>query len=350
MGKKNLKIKKRFSFKGDTIIEVIIGIALLGVTIAAAYISTTHSLREGTDAGNRNRAVGFAQQQIEVLVQSFMNNTVSQYTGSPDQPFCVHTDGSLVGKMGDTCTVCVNSDGIQDQLVNQGTSCPSGDNGLYDMNTVYKNGIFTTTINWQAPNGSGHDSAVQYYKLPESVPGPPPPPTLIVNGDIYTNLDQANGFNHAIRVTLQAFFNGLPGPSVVQSQQRGPNGLVANSFQVNAGGGSPLKEQLDSIGERSNPYSFNIDISKLGTLDRVNISFNLGVNKYRNNIKTQDHHEVDAITVKQIKIANVFGSKFHCSGCSSYYGPAAYYDPMPPYQLWLPGNNSPVNQANFIPF
>lgn len=158
--------------RGDTIVEVIICIAVLGVVMAVAYVSTTHSLQVGTDAGNRNRAVGFAQQQIEQIKYYDQTNVLSAKLAgiSPGQHFCYDPKLDVIIALGSQqyCTVCTFTNGAVDQYINPGSgSCNPSDQSIYSIYLTYDAAnVFSANARWVAPNGSGFGDLSLYYKLP----------------------------------------------------------------------------------------------------------------------------------------------------------------------------------------
>jgi prepilin-type N-terminal cleavage/methylation domain-containing protein len=60
---------RRFSLNqaGDTIIEVMVAVAILALVLTVAYQSTSRSLQSGVDSSNRQQAIALASQQIEII-------------------------------------------------------------------------------------------------------------------------------------------------------------------------------------------------------------------------------------------------------------------------------------------
>lgn len=75
-------MKMTRSQAGDTIIEVMIALAIIGFTIALAYSITSRSLRIGRQAQERTEAVKLAESQIESLVALARNSALDSTTGS----------------------------------------------------------------------------------------------------------------------------------------------------------------------------------------------------------------------------------------------------------------------------
>lgn len=88
---KHLQLAKaRLDQKGDTIIEVMISVSVLAVVLGVAFALSTQSMREGTDANNRNIAVQLSQQQI-ASIQSLIK--VSSSTPTFPSTFCMNSAG-----------------------------------------------------------------------------------------------------------------------------------------------------------------------------------------------------------------------------------------------------------------
>jgi type II secretory pathway pseudopilin PulG len=172
------KLLKRISrsIGGDTIVEVVLCIAVLGVAMAVAYVSVSHSLQVGTDAGNRDRALGLAQQQMEIIKTSEHNDTaLSAFTANPGVPFCIDpaTHTRLSAAHDGYCEVCINNSGQPDAsqayAESSSTGCPTDDRIIYFNSLKYDSStkVFTSNSHWNASNGSQQDQITFYYKLPQ---------------------------------------------------------------------------------------------------------------------------------------------------------------------------------------
>ncbi|MEX1995564.1 MAG: hypothetical protein WD887_02195, partial [Candidatus Saccharimonadales bacterium] len=128
-----------------------IGITILSVVLGAAYASSSTSLQQGTAAGNRAKALGYAEGQIG-LIKSAANNSaalLNQY--KIDQPFCILGDGSV-----DTKSVNA-SKGV----------CELSTQAPYGVGVRYNSGskVFTVTAKWPGNNASAEDQLILYYKV-----------------------------------------------------------------------------------------------------------------------------------------------------------------------------------------
>jgi prepilin-type N-terminal cleavage/methylation domain-containing protein len=143
------------SRRGDTIIEVLLSIAILSIVLGTAFVSSNHSLQNGVDAGNRNKALSYSQEQIEFMKNTaYQNPTLAGTYRVVPSPFCIDTSD------GQTAIISTNPQ--------YGTKCKSYRGSQYSIKIDYNNGpqVFTVTTNWDAPNGSGQDELKLYYKLP----------------------------------------------------------------------------------------------------------------------------------------------------------------------------------------
>jgi prepilin-type N-terminal cleavage/methylation domain-containing protein len=83
-------MSKPWKQNGDTIVEVMISMAVIAVVLVAAYITTDHSLNSSEAATEREDATMLAQSQFEI-----MSNASSTELGSAPAKFCFPTATSL---------------------------------------------------------------------------------------------------------------------------------------------------------------------------------------------------------------------------------------------------------------
>lgn len=58
---------KKLNNKGDTLVEVMIAVAVLAFILASSYTLSSYAARLGQSAKERNQAVAYAQQQAEII-------------------------------------------------------------------------------------------------------------------------------------------------------------------------------------------------------------------------------------------------------------------------------------------
>jgi Tfp pilus assembly protein PilV len=139
--------------QGDTIVEVMISMAVLAVVLGATYAISTRSFQSGLNAQYRDQAVSYGQQQVELIREADNNNptTISTYSTPADSAFCIdpNTKSRLTG-----------------------SNCVFGN--LYTVNAQYRSAShsFQVTTSWDSAS-SVKQQIVMYYKSNDSFVGPP---------------------------------------------------------------------------------------------------------------------------------------------------------------------------------
>jgi type II secretory pathway pseudopilin PulG len=92
---------KKLQQKGDTIIEVMFAVAIVGITIASAYGVATLSLRNARQAQERGEALKIAESQIESLRAIAAGDDTAKQdaifdVASGDPIFCINSSGDPV--------------------------------------------------------------------------------------------------------------------------------------------------------------------------------------------------------------------------------------------------------------
>jgi prepilin-type N-terminal cleavage/methylation domain-containing protein len=176
--------------RGDTLIEVLICIAIVGAVITGAYALASHSLQEGLSASERTAAIKLAESQVEALKfrkkvtvsdtvwqTDFINVMVSKHT-------CLDTDATVTSDTNPNWTPRPNGNFPDNLTVKPSgnyadntahTQCVRQNNKYYiDITTPAPasptNPTYLVTVKW-APPGSdaeGNNSLSQaqlYYRF-----------------------------------------------------------------------------------------------------------------------------------------------------------------------------------------
>lgn len=80
--------------RGDTIIEVMMAMAIIGLILAAAYATTSRNLNTSQHTQERTEAVKIAETQIELMKSLTGSSRASLYSLPSD--FCVNSTGPSV--------------------------------------------------------------------------------------------------------------------------------------------------------------------------------------------------------------------------------------------------------------
>lgn len=154
------------NISGDTIIEVLICVVVLGVILTGAYVTSNNSLRSIREAQDRIQALGVAQAQVEDLraLASTELSTSSPYiTPSPGAPFCFYTSGgnTIIGT-GNNCVSTAFPIQYTTSIV--ATSGPAMGTPTYGTSNPPYN--FTITVKWLSPRtGQKYDYVYLYYRV-----------------------------------------------------------------------------------------------------------------------------------------------------------------------------------------
>lgn len=152
--------------RGDTIVEVMIVLAVLGLAIGISYATANRSLQNTRQAQENSQASELLQSQVEQLRVS---TDTSIYTNPSTTTFCM---------IGGTVTPI---DGTHPCKFNQtGSACTAADPFCYSVvisrcdtasDPCSAPGTFTATATWPDVTGSGNDTVTTDYRMPQLPPG-----------------------------------------------------------------------------------------------------------------------------------------------------------------------------------
>jgi|KBSSwiStaDraftv2_1062776.scaffolds.fasta_scaffold266137_2 prepilin-type N-terminal cleavage/methylation domain-containing protein len=92
--------------RGDTLVEVLIAIAVVTLVLGGAYVTTNRSLLATRSAQERGNALKNAESQIEQLKGLVASSSDTVFAASV--PFCISSSGSIVSDSSPECTVGTN--------------------------------------------------------------------------------------------------------------------------------------------------------------------------------------------------------------------------------------------------
>jgi prepilin-type N-terminal cleavage/methylation domain-containing protein len=147
------------SQQGETIVEVLIAIAIVSSVLAIAYSTMARNLSTMRDNQERTEAAKIAQGQIEALKQAWgtvdgQADIISER--SSGAPFCVST-----GEGHSTGSSTVTSDITTDTFPYQ-APCSSG---FYNMGIRYNSGVYIVTVRWDRINGGNRNEIAMAYRV-----------------------------------------------------------------------------------------------------------------------------------------------------------------------------------------
>ncbi len=146
-----LKLKTKYSQTGDTIVEVLLCIAVLGLALGTGYALTNRSFTYGLSSAERAQAQAIAQGQVELIKNAYINKVANEeptqfndYLSAPSS-FCIDTS---TGNRKATDSGCKT--------------------GLFTTaitsNNTPTNSVFTIVVSWDKTRGSSPNQTTLYYK------------------------------------------------------------------------------------------------------------------------------------------------------------------------------------------
>lgn len=143
-----IKLKKLTRQGGDTIVEVMIVLAVLGFAISISYATANRSLLNARQAQENSQASEIVQAQFENL------RTLTSAGIFRAAPFCLNTSNVIINYSVAGCVYTPNPLYTL-QISFAGTVAPSPNAG----------GTFTVVATWPDVEGQGNDTVRTSYRL-----------------------------------------------------------------------------------------------------------------------------------------------------------------------------------------
>ena len=311
---------KRFrglNSKGDTIIEVLIVLAVLSLAFVISYATANRGLIQSRNAEEHSEALGMIDNQVELLRAAF----VQQVEPSPPRtgvPFCMNGTTAEGG----FATGYPTADAADDSFIPQYPSdCRSG---FYNESVFYNStsGAFDFRVRWDGLGDLGRQQEELNYKIN--------PSSLFSSGFI-----TSTGFSWKLDGTYYDGHNdGYDGPNTCMSYAEDPyNPAPENEDKCDPPGPPPFPSPPDPCyGYQANAvdHGINIQLSPSAMYAR------------RDFINTYDISNSNAITSGNISVG---GQAYLTINFNQYQGdpvsasgPASSTNPgtLPPPANWNP--------------
>jgi type II secretory pathway pseudopilin PulG len=158
-------LKKDNNNNGDTIVEVLLSITIIGLVLGAAYLLTNRSLQAGIAAREHTEALNFVQGQIERLKSAKESSSTIIFNAAyavPGNDFCLVVDPT-------TKTVSKKSPATTDAACM--VDAESSSNGRYHLSATYTKSsdlnpsTFRFSATWERIGGGTTESADIYYRF-----------------------------------------------------------------------------------------------------------------------------------------------------------------------------------------
>jgi type II secretory pathway pseudopilin PulG len=166
------------NIKGDTIIEVLICLAILGFIMTLAYSISNRSLQTIRRSQERIEALKLAEGQLELL-KNLQKNQKSEYAStsgrSSSEPFCLYVaDPSVPSDKGvqlfPASPAWSSEISTDDLSVNYTGKCSDqGSGNLYNIAIVppgdVNGGVYKVYVRWEKFGGGANEQVTLEYKL-----------------------------------------------------------------------------------------------------------------------------------------------------------------------------------------
>jgi len=137
--------------RGDTIVEVLIAIAVISLVLGGAYVTTNRSLRATRSAQERGNALKLVESQIEQLKGLIATNPAGVFGAGVPSPFCVYNN-TIVDPSTGNCTV--NTSGA-----------PTTAEPKFNLAITRSGNAFTVKNNWLDVGGNQNAATQITYRV-----------------------------------------------------------------------------------------------------------------------------------------------------------------------------------------
>lgn len=140
--------------RGDTIVEVLLAMSIIGIVLGAAFGIANRSVNVGQDAQERTEALKIAESQLEIFKSQYPKDQTIRLR-TDQQPFCFDIKA-------------VNSQKNSDDAACSGIN-GSGASGLYSVSIIPPNATslsksYEIRVIWQRIGGGPDNNLSLYYK------------------------------------------------------------------------------------------------------------------------------------------------------------------------------------------
>jgi Tfp pilus assembly protein PilV len=139
------------SQKGDTIVEVLIAIAVITSVLGGAFVMTNRSLQNTRTAQERVNAVKLAESQVELLKDVVATNPDSIFGAGTPASYCITSTGTVLSSTNASCKMDASGTAT--------TAEPA-----YNLAITRSGNTFTVNTSWTSIRGGGNNSVQMKYR------------------------------------------------------------------------------------------------------------------------------------------------------------------------------------------
>lgn len=168
----------RLSSRGETIVEVLVVMAVLSSVLGSAFALSSKTINVNRESQERSRAVGYAQNQLERL-----KGVVDQSNSTTPNKFCFSNAGVIVPILPANYAGVGNASPDADDFTKYPTECIDGLFHaviVYDSPLAPTNGTktYTSYVRWDKIGQTGHNNVVLKYRTEYVRDGTGTPPAV----------------------------------------------------------------------------------------------------------------------------------------------------------------------------
>lgn len=150
-----MNLNKLTRQRGDTIVEVLIAIAIVSMVLAGAYVTTNRSLQATRAAQERAIALKLGESQIEQIKGLAATNPTVLFGATAPSPFCI-SSGTGLPVAATNAACAVNTSGA-----------PTTQEPVFRISIARTNNDFVLTQTWFNVGGKNTDSLQLRYRVYE---------------------------------------------------------------------------------------------------------------------------------------------------------------------------------------
>lgn len=139
-------MRKSVDQKGDTIIEVLLAMVVVGLTLGIGFNLARNAQQTGQVARERSEALSLAESQLELLKSNLNGQPTAIATLGYDDstPYCILSGDQKIADAADTASKCYEID----------TIAGGNGTGFYRLQMDYDatDQSFRSSVSWDVPN------------------------------------------------------------------------------------------------------------------------------------------------------------------------------------------------------
>lgn len=144
-----LKTLRKLGERGDTIVEVIIVIAVVSLILAGGFVTTNHSLQSTRDAQERGSSLKLAESQMEQIKDLAETNPDLLFGAGAPTPFCISDMGAVVAASSAECAMDT-------------VGSPTSTEPIFHVSITRSINLFTVDNTWTSPRGDANSLKLEY--------------------------------------------------------------------------------------------------------------------------------------------------------------------------------------------